>query len=133
MATVIDGRSRELLEKPNFCFVGTTRSDGTAHVVPVWVDVDGDRVVLNTAEGRVWPNNAQRDPRVTLTVQNLEDPYEYVQIRGRVVDWVRDGADDHIDAMSKKYLDEDDYPYRKEDETRVKVLVEPEKVFHYGA
>lgn len=74
MAQGIEGRPRELLEQPNFCHVGSLREDGTPHVVPVWVDTDGTHALLNTAEGRVWANNVERDPRVALTVANNENP-----------------------------------------------------------
>ena len=83
MSATIDGRGEELLKAKNFCHVATLRADGSVHGVPVWVDVQDGRAVLNTAEGRAWPRNLERDPRVTLTVQNMENPYEYVAIRGR--------------------------------------------------
>ncbi len=132
MPQTIDGRSRELLEAPNFVTVATLRADGTPHLAPAWVDVQDDRVVLNSARGRTWPSNLERDPRVTLTVQNHENPYEYVSIRGRVTEMTEEGADDHIDAMAKKYLGQDRYPFRSADEQRVIVRVEPERVTHHG-
>ena len=82
--------------------------------------------MLNTAEGRAWPRNLERDPRVTLTVQNMENPYEYVEVRGRVAERTHDGADEHIDALAKKYLDQDSYPYRQPGEQRVIIRVEPD-------
>ena len=133
MPASIDDKSRALLEAPNFCQVATLRQDGTVHVVPVWVDVEDDQVVLNTAEGRAWPTNARQEPRVTLNVQNHENPYEYVEIRGRAVEFTTEGADDHINAMAKKYLGEDEYPFRALGEQRLIVRVEPERVRHYGA
>jgi hypothetical protein len=66
-------------------------------------------------------------------VLNLENPYEYVTVRGRVTEITEDGADDHIDALAKKYLDLDEYPYRTDDEVRVTVAIEPEKVNYRGA
>ena len=72
------------------------------HGVPVWVDVQDGMPVLNTAEGRAWPRNLERDPRVTLTVQNMENPYEYVEIRGRVAERTHEGADEHIDALAQE-------------------------------
>lgn len=131
MGASIEGRARELLEAPNFCHVATIREDGLPHVVPVWVDVDGGQALLNSAEGRAWPTNAERDPRVTLTVQNLENPYEYVTIRGHVAEHTTDGADEHIDRMAKKYLDKDEYPFRQPGEVRVLFRIEPEHV-HVG-
>lgn len=132
MSTAIEGRADELLKAPNFCNVATLRPDGSVHAVPVWVDVQNGQPVLNTAEGRAWPHNLEHDPRVTLTVQNLENPYEYVTIRGKVVAREHDGADEHIDRLAKKYLGQDTYPYRQPGERRLIVRVEPEAVHVYG-
>lgn len=132
MAEAIEGRARELIEAPNFCSVGSIRRDGTPAVVPTWVDVKDDLVVLNSAEGRAWPANVRRDPRVNLTVINQENPYEFVSIKGRVVEDTHEGADEHIDAMAMKYLGEEKYPYRAEGEERVMFRVEAEKVTHFG-
>jgi PPOX class probable F420-dependent enzyme len=133
MSSKIEGRGEELLRAKNFGNVATLRRDGSIHGVPVWVDVKDGRPVVNTAEGRVWPNNLARDPRVTMTVQNLENPYEYVEIRGRVAERTHEGADEHIDSMAKKYLDQDTYPYRQPGEVRVMITVEPQHVFLYGS
>ena len=130
MAQSIEGRSRELLEQPNFCHVGSLREDGSPHVVPVWVDTDGSYALLNTAEGRVWANNAERDPRLALTVAHRENPYEYVTIRGRVEEITREGADEHIDKLAKKYLGLDEYPLRQPGEQRVILRVSAERVHH---
>ena len=82
--------------------------------------------MLNTAEGRAWPRNLERDPRITLTVQNMENPYEYLEVRGRVAERTHDGADEHIDALAKKYLGVDAYPLPQPGEQRVIIRVEPE-------
>jgi PPOX class probable F420-dependent enzyme len=132
MSTGIEGRSEELLRAKNFCNVATLRRDGSVHATPVWVDVQDGLPTLNTAEGRAWPRNLQRDPRVTLTVQNLENPYEYVTIRGRVAERTHEGADQHIDALAKKYLGQDTYPYRRPGEQRVIIRVDPDHVYLYG-
>ena len=126
MSATIEGRAEELLKGKNFCHVATLRADGTVHGVPVWVDVQDGRAVLNTAEGRAWPRNLERDPRVTLTVQNMENPYEYLEVRGRVAERTHDGADEHIDSLAMKYLGKDEYPYRQPGEQRVILRVEPE-------
>jgi PPOX class probable F420-dependent enzyme len=128
MSTRVEGRAEELLQGKNFCHVATLRSDGSIHTAPVWVDVQDGQPVLNTAEGRAWPRNLERDPRVTLTVQDMENPYQYLEIRGRVAERTRDGADEHIDAMAKKYMDKDSYPFRQPGEQRVIIRVEPETV-----
>jgi PPOX class probable F420-dependent enzyme len=128
MSTTIDGRAEELLRGKNFAHVGTLRADGSMQVAPTWVDVQDGRPVLNTAEGRAWPRNLERDPRITLEVQNMENPYEYVEIRGRVAERTHDGADEHIDQLAKKYLGVDQYPMRQPGEQRLIVRVEPEYV-----
>jgi PPOX class probable F420-dependent enzyme len=126
MSVRVEGRGEELMKDTNFCHVATLRADGTVHGVPVWVDVQDGRPVLNSAEGRAWPRNLERDPRVTLTVQNRENPYEYLEVRGRVAERTHDGADEHIDALAKKYLGADSYPGRRPGEQRVIIRVEPE-------
>lgn len=133
MSSKIEGHAAELLQDKNFCTVSTLRADGSVHAAPVWVDLQDGRPTLNTAEGRAWPSNLERDPRVTLTVQNLQNPYEYVTIRGRVAERTREGADAHIDALAHKYLGKDEYPYRQPGEQRVIIRVEPEYVHTYGA
>jgi PPOX class probable F420-dependent enzyme len=132
MTATIDGRSEQLLLDKNFCHVATIRADGTVHGVPVWVDVQGGLPTLNTAEGRDWERNLERDPRVTLTVQNLQNPYEYVEIRGRVARRTHEGADQHIDALARKYLGQDRYPGRQPGERRLIIQVEPEHVHLKG-
>jgi PPOX class probable F420-dependent enzyme len=126
MGAKIEGRAEELLKAPNFCHVATLRADGTVHGVPVWVDVLDGQPVLNTAEGRVWPRNLERDPHVTLTIQNMDNPYEYVEVRGHVAERTHEGADEHIDKLAKKYLGQDTYPYRQPGEQRVMIRVEPD-------
>ena len=127
MAT-IDGRAKELLEAPNFTHLATIREDGTPHGVVVWQHVEDGKIALNSSEGRAWPANVRRDPRVTITVHDEQNPYEYVEIRGRVVEDTHDGAKEHIDALAKKYLGKDEYPFLQPGEQRIKFLVEPERV-----
>jgi PPOX class probable F420-dependent enzyme len=126
MSARIEGRAEELLKGKNFAHVATLRPDGSVQTAPVWVDVQDGRPVVNSAEGRAWPRNLERDPRVTLTVQNMENPYEYVEIRGRVAERTHDGADEHIDALAKKYMGVEEYPMRQPGEQRVIIRVEPE-------
>jgi PPOX class probable F420-dependent enzyme len=132
MSTRIEGRAEELLRGRNFAHIGTLRADGSVQVSPTWVDVQDGRVALNTAEGRAWPRNLERDPRITLEVQNFENPYEYLEIRGRVAERTHEGADEHIDLLAKKYLDVDKYPMRQPGEQRVIIRVEPDYVKVFG-
>jgi PPOX class probable F420-dependent enzyme len=130
MAEAIEGRVAELLDDKNFAQVATTREDGSPHVTPVWVDHDGEHILLNTAAGRDWPANARRTGKVAINVANQENPYEYVYIQGTVADDTPDGADEHIDRLAKKYLDADEYPFRKDDETRIIMKIAPDKIVH---
>lgn len=130
MSATIEGPAEELLKGKNFANVATLRGDGSVQVAPVWVDVQDGQPVVNSAEGRAWPRNLERDPRVTLTVQNMANPYEYVEIRGTVAERTHDGADAHIDALAKKYLDADTYPLRQPGEQRVIIRVQPERVYY---
>jgi len=124
--------ARELLEKPNFAHLATLMEDGSPQVTPVWVDVEGDDVLINTARGRVKDRNLRRDARVALSVADVDNPYMPLAIRGRVTEMI-DGseADEHINALAKKYLGEDEYPFRQPGEERIKVRIAPEKV-SYG-
>ena len=111
---------------PNFAQVASLRRDGSPHVTPVWVDFRDGLVWLNSTEGRDWVRNLRRDPRTSLNVQNLENPYEYVEIRGRASEITPDGAEEHIDFLAKKYLGEDTYANRRPGEQRVIIKVAPE-------
>jgi PPOX class probable F420-dependent enzyme len=117
-----------LFEGKNFGHVATIRGDGTPQVTPVWVDYDGEHVVFNTAVGRAKYKNIQRDPRVTVEVLNMENPYEYVMVSGRAEMQEGDDAERHIDKLAKKYMGLDEYPLRTPTERRVLVRVTPERV-----
>jgi PPOX class probable F420-dependent enzyme len=115
-------------------FVGVLtdlRADGSPHSTVVWVDADAEGVSFNTAHGRLKPRNIARDARVSLTVVNPENAYQWVSVTGRGV-LVDEGADAQIDRLAKKYLGEDTYPWRSPDERRVSVRIVPEKVEAHG-
>ena len=122
----LDDKARKLIEGKNFAHLATIRSDGSPHVTPVWIDLDNDLVLVNTAEGRVKERNVRGDDRITISIADQENPYDYVQIRGRVAEVTVEGADDHIDKMAKKYLGKDEYPWRSSDEQRVLLRIKPE-------
>lgn len=128
MAAAIEGRARELIEQPNFCYVATMRSNGRPHVAVVWADVEGDQVVLNSAEGRAWPANLRRDGQATLTIADRNNQYEYVSLDCRLAQDTHEGADESIDKLAKKYLDADEYPFRQPGEQRIVFRLEPERV-----
>lgn len=130
--TTLDDRDRELLSAPNFCHVSTTREDGTIHTVPIWVDVEDGHVVLNTETGRAWPNNLRRTGHATLTVLNMENPYEYLTITGHLAEDTQDGALEHIDAMAKKYIGQDSYPFHQDGDVRVIFRIAPDRVHRHA-
>jgi len=117
----------DLFRKKAFAHLATLMADGKPQTTPVWVDYDGRHVVINTAEGRQKDKNMQRDPRVAMSIADPENPYRYLEVRGRVVERTHQGADQHIDAMAKKYLGQDKYPYRRPGEVRVIYKVAPER------
>jgi PPOX class probable F420-dependent enzyme len=130
--TSIPSSHRELFDKKAFAHLATVGADGAPQVTPVWVDYDGTHVRFNTARGRVKTRNLERNPRVALSIQDPDNPYRYVQVRGRVSEMTETGADAHIDALAKKYLGQDRYPHRRPGEVRVTVKVAPEAVQSMG-
>jgi PPOX class probable F420-dependent enzyme len=127
MAAIPD-EFRDLFQKKAFAHLATIGPDGSPQVTPVWVDYDGTHVRFNTAKGRIKVRNLARNPRVALSIQDPENPYRYVQVRGRVVESTEAGADAHIDALAKKYLGQDRYPFRQPGERRLLYKVLPERV-----
>lgn len=103
MATTLPPAVRKLLQGKNIAHVATLMRDGSPQVTAVWVDVAGDRILINTAEGRAKPRNVRRDPRVAISITDAESPEVAAFIRGRVVEITSDGAAEHIDKLSRKY------------------------------
>ena len=128
MAKIPDQYRDLFTSKKAFAHLATVGAGGAPQVTPVWVDFDGTHVRFNTAKGRVKVRNLGRDPRVALSIQDPDNPYRYVQVRGRVVEATERGADAHIDALAKKYLGQDRYPFRRPGEVRVMYKVLPESV-----
>ena len=121
-----------LTGKKAFASLATLMPDGTPQVTPVWFDWDGRNLIFNSARGRQKDKNVRRDSRVTMTIIDPENPYRYVEVRGRVTDITQEGAADHIDKMAKKYLGKDKYPFAQPGEVRVLYTVRPEKVQGMG-
>src|SRR5258708_12657104 len=123
----IPDKYRDLFSKRAFANLGTLMPDGQPQVTPVWCDLEGDLVIVNSAKGRQKDRNIRRDPRVALTIIDPENPYRYLEIRGRVVEITEQGADAHIDKMAKKYLGADKYPYRQAGEVRLIFKIQPQQ------
>jgi PPOX class probable F420-dependent enzyme len=130
--TAIPQAYRDLFDKKAFAHIATVGTDGRPQVTPVWIDYDGTHVRFNTARGRVKDKNLQRNPKIALSIQDPDNPYRYLQIRGRVVEVTEKGADEHIDALAKKYTGQDRYGHRRPGEVRITVKVLPEKIQSMG-
>jgi PPOX class probable F420-dependent enzyme len=126
-ATLSEG-VKKLFQEPNYGHLATLMPDGSPQVTPVWVEMDGNRILVNTAEGRVKPRNVRNDPRVAISIYRQDNPYSAAFVRGRVVEIIHEGADELIDKLAKKYLGQDRYPYRQPGEQRVILVIEPEHV-----
>ena len=122
----IPEKYRDLFEKRAFASLGTLMPDGRPQVTPVWVDFDGEHVIFNSAKGRQKDKNVRREPRVAIALIDPDNPYRYLEIRGKVVEITEQGAADHIDKMAKKYLGVDKYPYGQPGEVRVIYKIKPE-------
>lgn len=126
MGTTLNDRDRALFKGRNFGHLATLMPDGSPHVSPMWIDIEdgSDLILVNTAVGRVKTRNVERDPRVAISVQAAEDPYRMVAVRGRILEITRDGAEDHIDFLSRKYNGQD-FPNHGD---RVLLKISPEHV-----
>ena len=126
----IDDSVIQLLTGKNFAFVATLMKDGSPQITPTWIDFDGKSILINTAEGRVKQKNVSRDPHLAISIVDQNNPYNMLTIRGKVIEQTLNGADDHIDKLAKRYLGVDKYPFRSQNEKRVIIKVQPEKVFY---
>lgn len=125
---MLSDEQKQFFRKPNFGHLATLEPDGSPQITPVWIDVDDDHIIINTAKGRKKVRNVEGDPRVSVEVVELENPYSMLSVMGTVVGMTTEGADDHIDALSKKYLGQDTYPFRQPGEERLIMKIKPEKV-----
>ncbi len=126
MPGVIPEKYRDLFQKRAFAALATLMPDGSPQVTPVWCDFNGEYVIFNSAKGRQKDKNVRRDPRVAMAIIDPENPYRYLEVRGRVAEITEEGATEHINKMAKKYLGVDKYPYAHPGEVRVMYLVKPE-------
>ena len=128
MPATLDQYRDLLTQKKPVAALATVMPDGSPQVTPVWFDFDGKRLRVNTAKGRVKARNMHEGSRVALMIVDPENPYRYVQVRGRVAVVTENGADEHINSLAKKYLGQDTYPYRQPGEVRVRYEIEPVSV-----
>jgi PPOX class probable F420-dependent enzyme len=132
MAEIPKSFADVLEQKRAFASLATVGPDGGPQVTPVWFDYDGRHIRFNTARGRVKDRNLRSNPAVALAIVDPDNPYRYLQVRGRIVEVTETGADAHIDALAKKYLGQDRYPHRRPGEVRVTYKVQPDRVQTMG-
>ncbi len=128
----IPERYLDLLTRPILVSLATIMPDGTPQVTPVWADYDGTYIRINTAAGRRKHKNMVERPRVTIMALDPNNSSRYLEVRGEVVRISPEGGDAHIDALAKKYLGVEVYPWRNNVDTRIICYVEPKKVLAQG-
>jgi len=131
MPSKIPDQFRDLFEKKAFAHLATIMKDGTPQVTPVWCDYDGTHVRINSAKGRIKDKNMRRNKKVALSIQDPENPYRFIALRGEVVE-ITDHADDHINSLAKKYINQDKYPYKQPNEVRVIYKIRPDHVLAWA-
>jgi PPOX class probable F420-dependent enzyme len=117
-----------LQQKKAFASLATIMPDGTPQVTPVWFDYTDGRIRINSKRGRVKARNMQEGARVALSILDPDNPYRYIQIRGRVGRATEEGASAHADSLAKKYLGKDKYPWAQPGDVRVTFEIEPTSV-----
>jgi PPOX class probable F420-dependent enzyme len=128
MASLTDDNVKALLEPPNFAVISTINPDGSILSAVVWISLEDGVLAVNSADGRQWPANLDREGTVTVLVYPSDNPYEFVAVRGKATR-ATDGDDDaHIDRLAKRYIDQDTYPFRQPGEVRVKFVIAPDQV-----
>jgi PPOX class probable F420-dependent enzyme len=119
-------------EKKAFVYLATLMPDGSPQVTPVWFNTDGEHILINTAQGRIKDRNMRARPWVALCIADPGNPYRYLQLRGKVVEFTTEGADAHIDTLAGKYTGTYKYTFGKTGEKRVTYKILPEKVDAHG-
>lgn len=134
MVAKIPDTHRDLVSdnKRALAYLATLMRDGGPHVTPVWFDARGEEVLVNTARGRVKDRNMTERPDVALVIQDPDNPYRYLMIRGRIVEITEQGAREHIDRLAQKYLGQSPYPWHQSGQVRVTYSIRPTAVSAQG-
>jgi PPOX class probable F420-dependent enzyme len=132
MADKIPEPFRDLFAKVAYANLATVMPDGSPQVTPVWFDYDGECLRINSAKGRIKDKNMRHNKRVAVSIQDPDNAYRYLAVRGNVEEITEEGADAHIDSLAKKYLGKDKYPFRGPGEVRIIYKIRPEKVSTMG-
>jgi len=132
MGAAIPEQFKDLFTKVAFAHLATLMADGSPQVTPVWCDFDGTHIRVNSAKGRVKDKNMRRNKRVALSIMDPGNAYRHLDVQGEITEITEQGADAHIDALAKKYLGKDKYPFRAPGEVRVIYKILPSKVSTTG-
>jgi len=127
VTTQLTNKAKALVNRPVLANIATVDAEGRPQLTPVWIDLDGDDLVFNTAKGRAKEANLTKNPQVAVSVVDPDDPFNVVVVRG-TVEPTEEGADAHIDSLAKKYMGLDTYPMRRPGEIRIKYVVKADKV-----
>ncbi|MFC7232905.1 PPOX class F420-dependent oxidoreductase [Saliphagus sp. GCM10025308] len=124
----------DLFERKTVAHLATIMPDGTLQVTPVWIDRDEDGYVLvNTARNRQKERNVRQNEKVGVSIPDPEDPYRYLSIRGKVEDVTAEGAVEHIDELTRRYFEREEYPHHGEEVgERVILRIRPDRVVTNG-
>ena len=122
----------DLLTGPVYVQLASHMSNGSIQVHPVWCGYDGAHILINSAKGRAKDKNMRANPNVTVLAVDPENPFRWVEVRGKVVDISEEGADEHIDRLSELYIQQSPYPWRAAGEVRVIYRIEPERVVPFS-
>ena len=125
----MDSKAEKLLNGKNLVFLATIMTDGSPQVTPVWGNFENSHILINTAEGRIKHRNILRDPRVAVSVVDVKNPLDMTSIRGKVVDILPDYDYKHADFLTMQYMGKETYPFKRTDEKRIILKIEPEKIF----
>ncbi|ASF09472.1 putative oxidoreductase [Nocardia brasiliensis NBRC 14402] len=117
-----------MLRRPSTCYLATLMPDGSPQLTQTWVDTDGENVIINSVETHMKARNIARDPRVALTVSDPSDPTTFFQVRGEVVNTTTEGAEEHVERLSQRYLNRPYPRFTGGEEVRVMFMIAPEKV-----
>lgn len=122
----------DLFTKPVLAHLATLMPNGSPQVTPVWIDFDGEHILVNTAEGRQKDRNLAARPAVALSMVDPDDQFRYLEVRGRVVERTRDGAIEHVDRLAQRYLGVERYPRHGQTAPRIILKIALDHVVAQG-
>lgn len=124
----LSDKAKRLIDGKNFASVATIMPNGSPQVAPVWIDRDGDTIILNSTRSRQRTRNLKRDPRIAICIYDQDNPYSNVSIRGRAFEITETGGEEHIDKMNMKYHGKPKYPYHSPSDPRVLLKVKATRI-----